>query len=213
MQNFKDRSDAGRKLATLLTKYQNNAETLVIGVIRGGLVVANEVAKCLELPLDFVVVRKIGCPDNRELGAGAITSTGEVIFKETILAQEQLTPQNFTGIIEEELKELKRRNEKFRTYKTEQKIQGKTIIIVDDGIAIGVTLKAVITNLKKQQPKKIILAVPISSLNGKEYLERDVDEIISFLPFQSFRNIGSFYEVFGDTTDAEIETILKENRI
>ena len=117
MRNFQDRLDAGKKLATALTKYKKNTETLVIGVIRGGLIVANEVAKYLDLPLDFVVVRKIGCPDNRELGAGAITSTGEVIFKESILSKKQLTPQDFTEIIEEELKELKRRNDKFREYK------------------------------------------------------------------------------------------------
>ncbi|TAE02104.1 MAG: phosphoribosyltransferase [Bacteroidetes bacterium] len=212
MRNFEDRLDAGKKLATVLTKYKNNTETLVIGVIRGGLIVANEVAKYLELPLDFVIVRKIGCPDNRELGAGAITTTGEVIFKESILSKKQLTPQDFTEIIEEELKELKRRDDKFREYKTEQIIEGKTIIVVDDGIAMGVTLKAVIMSLKKQRPKKIILAVPISSPNGKEYLETEVNEIISFLPFQSFRDVEDFYEIFGDTTDTEVETILKSNR-
>jgi putative phosphoribosyl transferase len=154
MQDLKNRVDAGKKLATVLTKYQKNTETVVIGVIRGGLVVANEMAKHLELPLDFVVVRKIGCPDNRELGAGAITSMGEVIFKEKILLKKGLTPQDFTEIIAEELIELKRRHDKFRNYKKEQTIEGKTIIVVDNGIAVGVTLKAVIMSLKNKNPKK-----------------------------------------------------------
>ncbi|WP_338813411.1 phosphoribosyltransferase family protein [Bernardetia sp. Wsw4-3y2] len=129
------------------------------------------------------------------------------------MTKQGLIADDFKEIIEEELDELQRRKNKFREYQKEQTIKGKTVIVVDDGIAMGVTLKATIMSLQKAQPKKIILAVPISSLNGKDYLEKEVDEIISFLPFQSFRDVEDFYGVFGDTTDEEVITILKNSRL
>ncbi|WP_375559926.1 phosphoribosyltransferase family protein [Bernardetia sp. OM2101] len=126
MPNFQDRTDASQKLAHKLIDYQKNSDTIIIGVVRGGLVVASEVAKFLELPLDFIVVRKIGCPNNRELGAGAITQMGEIVFKEAILKKQGLVADDFKEIIEEELAELQRRKDTFREYQKEQSIKGKT---------------------------------------------------------------------------------------
>lgn len=213
MKNFKDRSDAGKQLASLLTAYRKNPDAIVIGVIRGGLVTAKEVADFLELPLDFAVARKIGCPHKRETGAGAISSEGDMIFSKRIMEREKLKPEDLTEIIKEESEELKRRHEKFSANRTQQDIRGKTVIVIDDGIAVGVTLKAVVTGLKKYKPDRIILAAPISNSRGKAYLEGDVDEIVTLINAENFRDVSDYYEDFSDTPDSEVEMILSNRKI
>lgn len=209
MRDFLDRADAGRRLAPLLQAYRHHANAIVIGVMRGGLVVANEVARYLGLPLDFILVRKIGFPNDREMGAGAMTENGEVFFNQELLQANGLGPQHFQDVVQEEWHEMQRRKQKFGRYKHSPSLQHKTLIVVDDGIAMGATLKAVLASLRKQNPEKLVLAVPIASYNGRSYLAPDVDEWAQLLPCQPFNSIGEFYHTFGDTSDEEITRILE----
>jgi predicted phosphoribosyltransferase len=203
MKNFKNRKDAGTQLAQKLADFQDAPDTVVLGAVRGGVIVAAEVARALNLPLGYALVRKIGAPHNREIGVGVLTNFGDVILNERNMRRFSLQPEDLAEIIAEERQELRQRQAKFRF--PQPPIEGKTLLVIDDGIATGVTFKGIILSLQQENPAKIILATPIAHPKGIQYLESDVAEIITVLAPEDFNDVEDFYEDFGDCTDAEVK--------
>jgi putative phosphoribosyl transferase len=199
---FKDRADAGRQLVPLLQQYAHAKDTIVVGLPRGGVVPAYEIARALGLPLDIVVSRKIGAPDQPELAVGALTEDGTVIFNDDIMQTLGLAPDDVHSIIEAEKQEAQRRLALYRAGKSPREFKGKTIIIVDDGIATGATMRAAIASVRAQGARKIVVAVPVAL--EAELATIDADEIYCPLRVDYFPGVGAFYESFPQTSDQEV---------
>lgn len=196
MKLFKDRQSAGKLLAKRLWEFKGVKGVIVLGIPRGGVVVAKEIARELNLPLDIIVTRKIGAPNQPELALGAVDLDGEVIGD----------VGEFGEIIERELEELKRRENLYRQGKEPLDVENKTVILVDDGIATGATTLSAINYLKRHQAKKIILAVPVAS---REAIEKIVEEVIVLETPEYFQAVGQFYEKFEPVEDTEVIQYLK----
>ncbi|HEX9664625.1 MAG TPA: phosphoribosyltransferase [Patescibacteria group bacterium] len=207
---FKDRPDAGKKLADQLKKYKKNPETVVIALPRGGLVTGYEVAKKLKLPLDIIVSKKIGAPGDPELAIGSVNMDGQVLID-----QDQLNLFNISqDYIDQQAiilkKEIKQKLIKLRGTGQIPSYRHKTVIVVDDGVATGYTMKAAINYLKKQPVKKIVLAVPVGPSGTIEALKKEVDDLICLSTPAMFMAVGAFYENFEQITDEECRQLLKK---
>jgi len=205
---FRDRVHAGQLLAGALTKYANRDDVIVLGLPRGGMPVAFEVAAALKAPLDVFVVRKLGVPAYRELAMGAIASGGVSVRNEEVLAELGITQRTFNAVAAEEQKELARRELAYRGHDSPPEIRGKIVILVDDGIATGSTIRAGIRALRLQQPASIIVAVPTAAAACCAALEREADELIALITPEDFRAVGEWYEDFSQTTDQEVTHLL-----
>lgn len=207
---FRDRIDAGKKLAAALQPYKNAKKTVVLGLPRGGVVTAYEVAAALQLPLDILVPRKLGAPDNPELAIGAIAGNGTVLDRDIIeiLGVSESYIQNE---IEKQRKEAERRLALFRKGKPLQDYRGWTVILVDDGIATGSTMRASIAALKKMHAAKIVVAVPVGPPDTISDLKSLVDEIVCLSTPSSFMAVGQFYEQFQQTEDDEVVQLLRKS--
>lgn len=205
---LKDRAEAGQLLAKKLNIYANDQDALVLALPRGGVPVAFEIAKFLNLSLDICLVRKIGVPDQKELAMGAIAMGNIVVFNQDILNSLHISKEIFNQIKEKEAKELKRREEKYRGDQPLPNLENKTIILVDDGIATGSTLEAAILSIKHQKPAKIIVAVPVAPFSICDYLAKQVDQLICLLKPQFFSSISLWYDDFSQTTDEEVCRLL-----
>lgn len=207
---FRDRVDAGRQLAQRLEKFKNSY-AVVLAIPRGGVVVGNEVANILNLQLDIVIPRKIGAPGNPELAIGAVA--GNKAIMNEALVRELRVPDSF---IEKEIKsqqdEIDRRRKLYLGDKAPINLTGRTVIIVDDGLATGYTALAAINAVKQQQPERIILAVPVSPADTCNRLTGEVDEIICLEIHELFFAVGQFYKSFDQTTDPEVIEILSRWR-
>ena len=201
---FKDRFDAGKQLAEKLMKYKGKKDTIIFGIPRGGLEVGYELAKNLKLPLDIILTKKIGFPGNDEYAIGAVGLGNEYIVDEEVVKSSAIS-QNY---IKEEVKRLSKlieeRYKLFRKNKKFPNIKNKTIIVVDDGIATGNTVKMSIKLLKKQKPKKIILAIPVAPQEAIRMLEKHVDELICLSTPINFFAIGQFYDNFTQVSDKQV---------
>lgn len=200
MKIFEDRVSAGILLAKHLKQYQGRDDTLVLGIPRGGVVVAAEVAKELKLPLDALITRKIGAPNQPELALGAVDPDGEVVGD----------VGEFGEIIKRELEELKRRESLYREVGKPLNVEDKVIILVDDGIATGATTLSAINYLKRHGAKKIILAVSVASKEAINKLTRIADEIIVLETPENFQAVGQFYQEFLPVSDQEVIQLLKQ---
>lgn len=205
---FNDRRDAGRMLAKELGSYAKKKETVVVGLARGGVIVADEVAKALELPLAVLVVRKIGAPDNEELALGALSETGEALLNEELVGMLGASPAYIQKAIEREKRVAQERSLLYRGKKAQVDFKNKTIILVDDGIATGASMEVAIRSMRKAQAKKIALAVPVAAPDSLKRLGAQVDETICLSSPSHFYAVGSFYREFGQTTDQEIIDLL-----
>lgn len=205
---FKDRRDAGKKLAEALKQYQDDKEAIVIALPRGGVVVGFEVAKVLHLPLDIVCPRKMGAPFNPELAIGAITETGEKILSKDLISSLAISEDYISKIAEEEKKVALSRLKRFRNNRPNRQLKGKKVIIVDDGLATGATMRAAIKTVKAEGAKKIVVAVPVSPPDTAERIENEVDELIALSTPTSFYAVGQFYDHFDQTTDEEVVQLL-----
>ena len=205
---FVDRVDSGIQLAEKLSAYKDNPDAIVIGLPRGGVVTAAEVAKKLNLPLDIVVPRKIGAPFNEELAVGAITQDGEIVWNERIVKSLHLQPEDVAQTIEREHKEAQRRLNLYRGNRPPLNLKNKTVLLIDDGIATGATMRAAITYAKKQGAEKIIIGTPVATADTLMLLEPEVDQIVSVLIPSTFLGIGAFYESFPQTEDDEVISLL-----
>jgi predicted phosphoribosyltransferase len=209
MRQFKDRRQAGQLLAKQLANYANNPDILILALPRGGVPVAFEIAKKLNLPLDVYIVRKLGAPEHEELAVGAIASDNTVVFNHDILHSLSLDASQLHAVIEKERHELERRNKLYRKQAPFPDIMGKTIIMVDDGIATGATLRAAVAAIKKSNPAKIIIAVPVGAPDTCEALKEEVDQLVCILSPQPLYSVGAWYETFPQTTDEEVIHLLQ----
>ncbi len=204
---FRDRTDAGRKLAEALQEYAA-LKPLILALPRGGVPIGFEVAKALHAPLDVLVVRKIGAPWNPEFGVGAI-APGIQILDQPSLNALGLTASDLKGIIEEETLELDRRVQAYRGKADFPNIVGKTVILIDDGLATGITTRAAIEAVKKLKPAQLILAVPVGPADTVKYLSHLVDKLICLEIPSPFFAVGSFYNNFPQVSDKEVMDLLK----
>lgn len=202
MKIFKDRQAAGQVLAHRLKHLSSDGGTIVLGIPRGGVVVAAEVAETLKLPLDVLVTRKIGAPNQPELALGAVDPDGEVIG-------------DVGGIVEAEFRELKRREKLYRKEGKPLNVENKIVILVDDGIATGATTLAAINYLKRHQAKKIVLAVPVASREAVDKVVRELGQFGEAIVLEisgDFQAVGQFYQKFEEVTDSEVVQLLQNGR-
>lgn len=209
-KRFANRSDAGRRLAQRLSKHARRPDAIVIGLPRGGVPVAYEVARALKLPLDVLVVRKLGAPGCRELAMGAIASGGMCVLNPGVIVELGITHAEIEAVAAAEREELIRRERLFRQGRPAPLLHDRVVILVDDGIATGSTVRAAIAAARAVRPKRIIVAVPIISDATAEELKRDVDEVVSVLTSDLLTSIGEWYEDFSQVTEGEVCALLEQ---
>jgi predicted phosphoribosyltransferase len=206
---FKDRIDAGKFLAKALHHYQQHADTIVLGLPRGGVPVAYEVAKALALPLDIWLVRKLGVPHHEELAFGALSLGDTYFFNEEIISQLHISKAAMEQVIAKEKQELKRRLERYRPNKPLPELKNKTVILIDDGLATGATTLVAVKALRQHEPTKIVVATPVGSISACEALSQVADEVICPNTPEPFFSVGQWYENFPQTSDEEVQALLK----
>lgn len=206
---FRDRLQAGLLLAQRLTEYKDSKETVVLGIPRGGIVVAKKVADELKVPLDIVVTRKIGAPGQEELAIGAIGPQGFKVLDQDLISRLGVEEEYINKKVEEERKKLEERIKIYRTGRRDLNLVGKTVILVDDGIATGATVEAAINYLREMEAKRVVLAVPVAPTDSLEKLEELVDELIALETPKDFFAVGQFYKNFPQVTDEEVIQFLK----
>jgi putative phosphoribosyl transferase len=209
---FRNRIEAGQLLAGKLMRYANQPNVIVLGLPRGGVPVAFEVAKALYAPLDVFVVRKLGAPGHRELAMGAIATGGVRVLDEEVVRGLGIPMEVIDAVTAEEERELKRRELAYRGSYSEPEVSGKTVILIDDGIATGSTMRAAVRALNAQHPARLIVAVPTAA--GSTYLELrpEVDELVALMTPEPFYAVGVWYQDFGQTSDAEVTDLLERAR-
>ena len=208
---FRDRAEAGRILARGLAEYAGREDVLVLGLPRGGVPVAAEVARVLGAPLDVLVVRKLGAPGQEELAIGAIGEGGVRVLNERLVQDLGLSREVIERIAADEERELKRRVAAYRGGQAALEVDGKTVIVVDDGVATGATMRAGLQNLRALGAARIIAAAPVGAADSVAALEEDADEVVVLETPAWFSAVGQWYEDFGQTTDEEVRALLARN--
>ncbi len=203
---FKDRQEAGKKLAEKLLKYKDE-NPIVLSLPRGGVPVGHEIAEKLKCPSDVFIVRKLGVPFQPELGMGAIAENGVYILNERLVQNLQISESQIQEVLTKELAELKRRVNFYRGGNLIQNLKNKTVILVDDGLATGISARAAIKGLRELQAKKIILAVPVGAAESVEDLKLMVDELICLYCPDDFSAVGEWYEDFTQVSDEEVRML------
>lgn len=209
-KRFKNRGEAGSKLAEKLKHYKGLPDTIVLALPRGGVPVAWQIAKRLELPLDVLIVRKLGFPNHQEYAMGAIAGNEICVFNKQALILADVKPEKIQSVIDKETKELKRRNELYRHAKPMPYLHTKRVILIDDGIATGSSIKAALLALEKFQPKEIVLAIPILPKDSIKEIESLVDSLIYLAAPEPFYSIGNWYEDFSQISDNEVIELLAQ---
>jgi putative phosphoribosyl transferase len=210
MMLFKDRADAGRKLAQELPGYGGRTDVIVLGLPRGGVPVAFEVAKALKAPLDIFLVRKLGAPGQKELAMGAIAPGGVRVLNHDVVQALNISDEIIETIAAEEQQELERREQAYRGDRPKPDVRGRTVILVDDGLATGASMRAAVIALRGQEPARIIVAVPTAAPETCEALKGEVDEIVCVATPQPFLGIGASYEEFSQMTDEEVRELIEQ---
>jgi putative phosphoribosyl transferase len=205
---FKDRTEAGQRLAVKLAAYADRQNVLVLGLPRGGVPVAFEVANALKAPLDVFLVRKLGVPSQEELAMGAIASGGVRVLNEEIVKALRLTEATIDRVAQKEQQELERRERLYRDNRPVPDLQGRTVIVVDDGLATGATMRAAIEAVRQQQPARLVVGVPVSSFETCQEIGSEVDEIVCVETPRPFYSVGLWYKDFPQTTDEEVRDLL-----
>jgi putative phosphoribosyl transferase len=208
MSQFLDRRDAGQQLASALTKYARQPNVMVVGLPRGGVPVASEVANALGQPLDVLIVRKLGVPGQRELAMGAISSGGIRELNSEVIEAAEISPQEVERITRIESRELERREQTYRPGRPRVKATGKTVILVDDGLATGTTMLAAITAIRALGAEHVTVAVPVGSPESCRRVAEKADELICLLQPEDLHAIGLWYEDFRQTTDDEVRKLM-----
>jgi putative phosphoribosyl transferase len=205
---FKNRTEAGRLLASKLAAFQNRSDLLVLALPRGGVPVAFELADALHAPLDIFVVRKLGVPGQEELAFGAIATGGVRVINDEIARSMHLSPEQIEATIVREQAELARRERSYRGDRPIPNPSARTVILVDDGLATGATMLAASRALRQENPSKIVVAVPVAAPAVCEEFRSEVDEIICAITPEPFYAVGLWYEDFSQITDAEVRHFL-----
>lgn len=206
---FRDREEAGQKLASRLSKYENRDDVIVLGVPRGGIPVAFEVATALHLPLDIFVLRKLGVPGHEELAFGAVGSGGVRVLNPRVVQQLGISQLDIASVTSAEREELERRERLYRGSRPRLDVQGRTVILVDDGIATGASLMAATHALRKMKPAAIVLATPIAPRATCDHLRREVDELVCMEMPEPFYGVGQFYGDFSQVSDEDVIQLLE----
>jgi putative phosphoribosyl transferase len=215
MMRFKDRVEAGRFLAERLSAYANRPDTLVLGLPRGGVPVAYEVAAALNAPMDVFVVRKLGVPGHEELAMGAISTGGARTLNQDVIEYLRIPDEMIDEVAEREGQELERRERLYRDGRPARSPRDRVTILVDDGLATGSSMRAAALAVRRQQPASIVVAVPVSSVQTCEDLRSQADEVICLYTPEPFYAVGLWYEDFSQTTDEEVRDLLAraENKL
>ena len=209
---FADKVDAGKQLANTLKDFSDEGELIVLAIPRGGVVVGYEVARVLKVPLDIIIPRKIGAPNQPELAIGAVGQDGSVVLNKRVVAQLGVSRIYIEEESRQQQLEIKRRLDKYRGELPFPSLKGRKVIVVDDGVATGATLKAALAFVRKQGVKELIVALPVGPLSSINELKKEVDQVICLLTPESFFAIGQFYEDFSQTSDEEVINLLDRNR-
>jgi len=206
---FRNRIEAGKLLAEKLMCYANQPNVIVLGLPRGGVPVAFEVAKALGVPLDVFVVRKLGTPGQPELAMGAIATGGVRVLNEEVVHRLGIPMEVIDAVTAEEKQELKRRELAYRGSYSEPELRGKTVILIDDGVATGSTMRAAVRALRAQHPARLVVAVP--TIAGSTYVElrQEVNNLVALMTPERFYGVGQWYEDFNQTSDAEVTDLLE----
>lgn len=209
---FRNRREGGIQLAQELELYSNRNDVIVLGLPRGGLPVAYEVACALHAPLDVFVVRKLGLPGHEELAMGAIASGGARLLNRDVLRQFGVTTPDLTAVTNIEQRELERREHLYRGGVPFSDVEGKTAILVDDGIATGASMAVAVDALRREQPHRIVVAAPVAAVEASHLLCRIADDCAFVRLPQSFGSVGAWYADFRPTTDEEVRDLLRRSR-
>jgi putative phosphoribosyl transferase len=207
---FRDRRDAGRQLAARLRRYADRSDVLVLALPRGGVPVAYEVAQELNAPLDVFLVRKLGVPGYEELAMGAIASGGVRVLNEDIVNYLRIPDEVMDAVAIREQRELERRERAYRADRPPPDVKDRVVILIDDGLATGSTMRAAAESLRLQKPRRIVVAVPVSSPETCNQFRSEVDEIVCAFTPEHFQGVGLWYENFSQTSDEEVRELLKQ---
>jgi putative phosphoribosyl transferase len=210
MRRLTDRRAAGRLLAEKLRAYADQEDIVVLGLPRGGVVVAFEVAKALNAPLDVLLVRKLGAPGQEELAFGAIASGGVRVMNEDVVRAFDLSQAQIEAVVAREQAELERRARAYRGESSPPELVGKTVIVVDDGLATGASMRTALRSLRTHGLKRLILAVPVAPASTCAAMANEADEAICLMTPEPFYAIGQWYEDFSQTSDQEVVELLHE---
>lgn len=210
---FKDRKDAGIQLAERLSHFRGRENIIVLALPRGGVVVGAEVARALACPLDIIIIRKLGFPGQPELAIGAVPETGSVVLNENIIALGGVSEGYIKKEISREQEEIARRKALYRGGRDIPQTSGKTVIITDDGVATGATLKAAISALKEEKPARLVAALPVSSEEAESAISPMVDDWVCLHTPEEFLSIGSYYKDFTQVNDEEVVEILRSLKL
>lgn len=213
MALFRDRFDAGERLAAeLKEQLGSGSDRLVLGLPRGGVPVAYEVARALEAPLDVFVVRKLGTPGREELAMGAIASGGVQVLNPEVVRSLRISEADIERVAERERQELRRREGRYRGERPPLAVAGRTVILVDDGLATGASMRAAVVALREQRPAEIVVAVPVAAPETCAEFRTEVDKIICAETPRPFYGVGMWYDAFPQTTDEEVHRLLERSR-
>ena len=205
---FEDRFEAGRLLAERLSAYRGRPDVIVLALPRGGVPVGYEVARALGAPLDVFLVRKLGVPGHDELAMGAVASGGVLVLNEDLVSGLGIPEDVIEAVAQREEQELSRRERLYRGDRPRNELEGKTVILVDDGLATGASMRAAIAAVCKQRPARIVVGVPVAASDTCDELGRLVDEIVCVAMPEPFYAVGLWYEDFSQTTDDEVRDLL-----
>jgi putative phosphoribosyl transferase len=207
---FHNRSEAGRALAEALVADADVADLLVLALPRGGVPVAYEVAQALDAELDVLLVRKLGTPGDPELAMGAIASGGVQVMNERVVAVLGITAEEIKRVVEREKRELERRERAFRGGRQRPAIANRHVILIDDGVATGSTMRAGLQALKQQSPAEVVVAVPVAPADTVAVLEQEADAVVCLATPHPFMGVGRWYSDFTQTTDDEVRRMLEQ---
>jgi putative phosphoribosyl transferase len=208
---FRDRFDAGQELARRLHFYKNDPNVVILGLPRGGIPVAYEVARELNAPLDVFLVRKLGVPGQEELAMGAIASGGIRVIHDRIVADLGIPPEQIERVTAEQQKDLERRERLYRGTRPGLPLKDRFVIVVDDGLATGSTMKAALAAIRQQQPARLIVAVPTAPAETCTHLQHVADEVVCLMTPEPFYAVGGSYLDFHQTTEEEVQDLIKRS--
>lgn len=207
---FRDRHEAGRLLAERLSSFRGREDVIVLGVPRGGVVVGNEIARALEVSLDVYITRKIGVPYNPELAIGAVASDGQVVLDTNLIRRLGISQGYVDEEVERQKAEIQRRLEEYRGQRPPPELKGRTVILTDDGVATGATIRAAIQAIRAKNPAEIVLAIPVGPPETVAELRAEADEVICLYTPSLFWAVGAFYIDFSQTSDEQVKNLLEE---
>ncbi len=205
---YRDRVDAGVRLAESLSAYANRPDVVVLGLPRGGVPVAGQVARALRAPLDVFCVRKLGVPGDEELAMGAIATGGVVVVNDRVVSELGVPEHMLAGVAAAEREELERQERAYRGDRAPAPLAGRTVLVVDDGLATGATMRAAVQAVRAAGPSRVVVAVPVAAAETCRSLAADADEVVCALAPEDFRSVGGWYEDFSSTSDDEVRRCL-----